>query len=488
MTDTLLLFPPVSLKERYGKRSIGDVKGMVPPLGLAYLASFIRQKDFSVQVIDAIVDNYTDEKLIEYIKSEKPKVIGISSLTLTFNRAIITAESIRKNFPDILIIIGGHHATIVRESLLKENPCFDICVYGEGELILLELLDEYRKLGWDRNGFLKNNETLSKIKGISYIRDQNVIINPPRELIKDLDKLPMPAREFFDMKKYVPLPNQYKRLPSIHMTVTRGCPFSCSYCSASSVFGRGFRLSSPQKVIAEIEYIIEKYGAKEISFWDDAFTVNKKWVREVCQLMIDKKLDITWTCYGRVRTVDKEILQLMRKAGCWNMFFGFESGVQELLDLINKNITLDEIRQVVKWCKEVDIEVRASFMIALPTETPQMAQQTIDFAIELEPDYAQFCVTTPFPETKLFEDAKKYGDLALDFDKYSVWEPVFLPHGYKSREEILEMEKIAVRKFYYRFSYVWNRIRKIRSPLDIWRYIEGFIVTLGFSNAGAKSK
>jgi radical SAM superfamily enzyme YgiQ (UPF0313 family) len=486
MTDILLLFPPISLKERYGKRSIGDVKGMVPPLGLAYLASFVRQKEFSVKVIDAIVDNFTDEKLIEYIKVENPKVIGISSLTLTFNRAIITAESIRKIYPDILIVIGGHHATIVKENLLKENPYFDICVYGEGELTFLELMEEYRKQEWDRNAFLKNYETLSKIKGISFVKNQEIMINLPRELIKNLDDLPMPARDFFDMKKYVPLPNQYKRLPSIHMTVTRGCPFACSYCSASSVFGRGFRLSSPRKVIAEIEYLMRTYGAKEISFWDDAFTVNEKWVREVCQLIIDKKLNITWTCYGRVRTVDKEMLLLMRKAGCWNMFFGFESGVQELLDLINKNITLDEIRQVVKWCKEVGIEVRASFMIALPKETPEMAKKTIDFAIELDPEYAQFCVTTPFPETKLFEDAKKYGDLALDFDKYSVWEPVFLPHGYKSRDEILEMERLAVKKFYYRFGYVLKHLLKIRSPLDVWRYFKGFIVTIGFSLSRCK--
>jgi radical SAM superfamily enzyme YgiQ (UPF0313 family) len=184
--------------------------------------------------------------------------------------------------------------------------------------------------------------------------------------------------------------------------------------------------------------------------------------------------------------VDKEMLLLMRKAGCWNMFFGFESGVQELLDLINKNITLDEIRQVVKWCKEVGIEVRASFMIALPKETPEMAKKTIDFAIELDPEYAQFCVTTPFPETKLFEDAKKYGDLALDFDKYSVWEPVFLPHGYKSRDEILEMERLAVKKFYYRFGYVLKHLLKIRSPLDVWRYFKGFIVTIGFSLSRCK--
>jgi radical SAM superfamily enzyme YgiQ (UPF0313 family) len=186
---------------------------------------------------------------------------------LTFNRAIITAESIRKIYPDILIVIGGHHATIVKENLLKENPYFDICVYGEGELTFLELMEEYRKQEWDRNAFLKNYETLSKIKGISFVKNQEIMINLPRELIKNLDDLPMPARDFFDMKKYVPLPNQYKRLPSIHMTVTRGCPFACSYCSASSVFGRGFRLSSPRKVIAEIEYLMRTYGAKEISFW-----------------------------------------------------------------------------------------------------------------------------------------------------------------------------------------------------------------------------
>lgn len=485
--DILLLFPPISLKERYGKR-IGNVKGIVPPLGLAFLASFVRQKDFSVKVIDAVADDFTNEKLIEYIKTEKPKVIGISSLTMSFNRLIITAESIRKTFPDILIIIGGHHVTIEKENVLKENYCFDICVYGEGELTLLELLEEYRKLGWDKNAFLNSNPGLSKIKGISYLKDRKVIVNPSRELIKDLDFLPFPARDFFDMKKYVPLPNQYKRLPSIHMIVTRGCPYSCSFCSTNAVFGRGIRLTSPKKVVNEIEHLIQEYGAKEISFWDDVLTVNKKWMRELCHLFIDKKLDIDWTCYARVNNVDKELLELMYQAGCWNIFFGFESGSQELLDIINKNITLDEIRQVVKWCKEVGIEIRASFMIALPKETPELAKQTIDFAIELDPDYAQFCVTTPHPGTKLFEDAKKYGNLTLNYDKYSHWEPVFLPYGYKNRNEILEIKRLAVRRFYYRFKYVWNRLKKIRNMQDIRRYMKGFVVTVGFSISATKSE
>jgi radical SAM superfamily enzyme YgiQ (UPF0313 family) len=224
---------------------------------------------------------------------------------------------------------------------------------------------------------------------------------------------------------------------------------------------------------------MEKYGTKEISFWDDTITVNKKWIRDVCRRMIDEKLDITWTCLSRVDTIDREMVNLMKRAGCWNIFFGFEAGNQELLDNIKKGIKVEQSKKVMKWMKEEGIEGRASFMLALPGETPEMAEETIKFAIELDPDYAQFSVTTPYPGTSLYDNVEQYGSLSKDYSKYSLWSPVFVPYGYKDSDEVAKMEKRAIRKFYFRPKFIYSKFSRIRSFEDMKRYYKGFKMAIG---------
>jgi radical SAM superfamily enzyme YgiQ (UPF0313 family) len=195
--------------------------------------------------------------------------------------------------------------------------------------------------------------------------------------------------------------------------------------------------------------------------------------------MIDEKLDITWTCLSRVDTIDHEMVSLMKRAGCWNIFFGFEAGNQELLDNIKKGIKVEQSKKVMKWMKEEGIEVRASFMLALPGETPEMAEETIRFAIELDPDYAQFSVTTPYPGTSLYDNVEQYGNLSKDYSKYSLWSPVFVPHGYKDSDEVAKMEKRAIRKFYFRPKFFYSKFRKIKSLEDMKRYYKGLKMAIG---------
>jgi len=267
------------------------------------------------------------------------------------------------------------------------------------------------------------------------------------------------------------------------MLAIRGCPYNCSFCSNNAVFGRKIRWKSPKRVIEEIENLKKEYGVREISFWDDMMTVSRKWMMDFCNELIKRKTDVTWTCYARVNTVDLEMLRAMKKAGCWNIFYGYEAGDQQLLDNINKGITLQQICDANKWTKEAGIEVRGSFMIALPGETPELARKTVAFACELNPDYAQFSITTPYPGTKLWDDADKWGKLnRTDFSKYQGWDVVFIPKGYKNKEEIYAMEKYAFRKFYFRPRYIIGRLAKIRSWEDIARYLKGFRFLLGFSS------
>jgi len=260
------------------------------------------------------------------------------------------------------------------------------------------------------------------------------------------------------------------------MVVIRGCPYSCTFCDQA---GTRARRRSPEKVVEEIKHCAERYGIKEISFWDDTMSYHKKWMREFLDRLIKADLNLCWSCYAAVNTVDKDLLILMRKAGCWNIFYGYETAVDDLAKNIlsnRKNRNFEKMKQVAQWTKEAGIEVRGSFLIGLPGETPELAKQTVKNAIELDPDYAQFTIVCPYPGTKLQKEIKqgKWGKfIEEDFEKYHQWDVTWLPEGYNSVEELKNMNRYAFRKFYLRPGYIIKRIMKIRSFEDIKRYIKG---------------
>ena len=478
--DIMLIYPPLTVEERYAHGVGKSIGGDLPPLGIASLAAFVRERGHTVDVVDALALNMSHDDILRRVGEKQPLVVGFSSLTVSFHRAAACAQRIREEYPNILLIVGGHHATIMPRDIMQEFDCFDILGYGEGELTLQDLLDQYKKAGADRAAFLKNVDVLTKMDGIVFRGRDGVVVNRPRELIKDLDTLPFPARDMLPMDRYIPLPNQYLRTPVVHMCAIRGCPFACAFCSNNAVFGRKIRARTPAKVVDEIQFVMKEYGAREISFWDDTMTIQRKWMLEFCDEIIRRGLDVTWTGYARVDTVDPELLAKMKKAGCWNLFYGFEAGDQALLDNICKNITVENSRQACRWTQEAGIEVRGSFMLALPGETPELARKTIDFAIELNPDYAQFSVTTPYPGTQLWHDAEKVGTLDRNFSNYHGWTAVFVPKGYKNREEVEKMARLATRKFYVRPAFIWRALRKIRTWEDVKRYLKGFRMLLGF--------
>ncbi len=481
--DLLLIFPPTPVEERYGVSSGEDIASIQAPLGIAYVAAYLEEKGFKVGIVDAPALNMGVEEIIKCVENEKPAAVGISALTPNFHRAAELAEKIKEECPKTLVILGGQHATIMKDKILREHRCFDIVVYGEGELTACELMElvKKRKL---------SAEHLKKVKGIVFRNRNKIEITKPREPIQNLDSLPFPARHLLPMDRYLPMPNHYKRKPVANMITIRGCPFQCTFCSAKAAFGQKRRYLSPERVIAEIKHLKKEYGIREISFWDDMLTANKEWINEICDTIINEKIDITWTCSARVDSVNPELLKKMKKAGCWSVFYGIESGSQELLDNIKKGITLEQIRDAVKWTKEAGIEIRGSFMLCLPGETPELARKTIEFAKELDVDYAQFSLTTPYPGTELYETAKKYGHLKEEYDKFSSWHAVFLPFGYKNREEVEKMHSEAFKKFYMRPKYMLKRIAAIRSFGDVQTNLKGLKFISGFmkrrNQAGAR--
>ena len=475
--DILLINPPSSVAERYGKENLGEIGGDLIPLGMASLTAHIREKGYGVGVLDCPTLKIDNKKVYEIIVQKDPAIIGFSSTTYALSRAIELAKEIRIKLPNKLTVIGGSHANVAGIETANNYDVFDIIAYGlDGEYILHDIVKKFSEKNYNRNQFMTDFTMLENIKGIIYKKNNMTIRNLPRENIKNLDELPLPARDLFPMERYKPLPNQYKKLPLTNMVVIRGCPYFCTFCDQS---GTGARRRSPQKVIEEIKQCIEKFGIKEISFWDDTMSYHKKWMKEFLDLLIKENLDLCWSCYAAVNTVDENLLKLMRKAGCWNIFYGYETAIDDLAKNIQtnkKNRDFEKMKQVARWTKEAGIEVRGSFLIGLPGETPELAKKTIQNAIDLDPDYAQFTLVCPYPGTKL---AKEIGEgkwgkfVSHNLEEYQCWNVTWLPDGYKSVEELKNMERYAFRKFYLRPGYIIKRIMKIRSFEDVKRYIKG---------------
>jgi len=480
--DVLYIFPPTSIGDnfsnRYGKGDLGELGGNLIPLGIAALSAWLRQHNFGVAALDCITLNLSHDEIVQIIRDKKPKSVGISATTYALPASTTLIERLRKEFPDLLIILGGSHANVAGMDAAKNIPGADIISYHpEGEMTALEIFKEFKSKNYNRKVFLENFETLNNINGIIFKFKGEIFKTLPGKIIEDLDFLPFPARDLFPLERYIPLPNQYKKLPLTNMVVIRGCPYVCTFCDQAATRARR---RSPQKVIDEIKHCVENYGIKEISFWDDTMSYHKKWMKEFCNLLIDSKLDLIWSCYAAINTVNKEILELMAKAGCWNIFYGYETGVESLAKNIKtdrKNKSMEHMMEVTKWTKDVGIEIRGSFIIALPGETPELAEQTIKDAIKLDPEYAQFSITTPFPGTALYNEIKegKWGKLVTeDFTEYQGWNVVFLPKGYESPKQVIEMSKKAFRSFYLRPKYIYKAILRIRSFEDIKRYFRGF--------------
>ena len=434
---------------------------VVAPLGLGYLASVLMREGYAVEILDCIAMDINQKELGALIKRSNADLVGITCLTPMAKRSYEAAAIVKEN-SDSKIVMGGAHASIFPYETLK---IADFAVIGEGEYTMLDLVK-----------VLESGHGFEKVKGIAYRDNDKFITNPKRPYITDMDSLPYPARDILPMEKYRPTPANFKMLPCHTMITSRGCPFNCVYCS-KSVFGRKYRCFSPEYVVNEMEHLKNKFGAKEILFWDDVFTLNKKRTLEICDLILERNLNIPWTCESRVDCIDKNLLKKMEKAGCWQIGYGVESGDPDVLCQLKKKITLDQVRKTFKETKDVGISVRSYFMIGLPGENGENILKTINFAKSLDIDIAQFCITTPYPDTELYETAKKEGTLkSTDWSDFLMIpdNPAYITENL-DEEELKMYLKRAYKNFYLRPSYVFKQIMKIRSLSDIKRHYNAFL-------------
>jgi len=418
----LLANPPWQRGNRYGVRagsrwpftmSIGNgaFPGYIPfPFFLAYATSLLKKHGIDAIIVDAIAEGLTDEEFIHRVRGYKPDLILIESATASIDVDLNMAERLKADLSlryaqgqasnevkecdnDVYIALSGTHATVMKESLLKEHEYIDFILYGEYELTLLELTQ-----------CLQNGGNVEEVQGMTFRRDSEIIITPPRPLIENLDELPWPARLSLPMYNYN---DQFAGMPypNVQVMASRGCPFQCIFCVWPQILygGTKYRTRSPKDVVDEIGWLIDYHGFEAFYFDDDTFNIGKKRILEICDEIKKRGINVPWAVMARADTSDHETLKAMADAGLFAIKFGVESGVQELVDNCGKKLDLSKVREAVEICKQLGIQTHLTFTFGLPGETKETIQKTIDFAIELDSDSAQFSLTTPFPGTKYFD-------------------------------------------------------------------------------------
>lgn len=425
------------------------------PLGTLYVAAVLQRAGHEVKFLNgAFMDH---EELMRQTREFGPSFIGIYSTTFGWQKAKKTAAELRaicgKN---TFICAGGPYPIAVQEKCLEDSgDLFDAIVTGEGEYTCLEMIER-----------LSDGKRLEGVQGVVFRAEGSIVKSPPRPLITDLDALPFPARELLgDARLYIPPPATYRRKPVAVLMTSRGCNRRCIYCFQIDKDRKlGVRFRGVENVLAEIEHCL-KSGYREIKFIDDTLAADYDRAMTLAREIRARKLDFTWFASACVNQVDKPLLQAFKDAGCWAILFGAESGVQKNLNTIRKGTTPGQIRKAVKAAQEVGLRVSTPFMFGIPGETFEEGLQTIEFALDLNPDIANFHAITPFPGTYLYDNLEKYGSISEELTDYTYQGAAFIPHT-MTREEILRLRQIAFKKFYSRPSFIAKRLLELRTPHD----------------------
>lgn len=460
--------PPLSMKERYGAIAKGGRN--TPPLGLCSLASVVREKGYKTDIIDAAVLNYGFGDVVKKIVNLSPKYIGITASTVAIDHAGKLASRLKKAKKDLIIIIGGPHVTALPKETLLDYPAFDLAVIGEGEEVLAELLP-----------VLDRGKDLESVQGLAFRQGRKIVMTERRSYIENLDALPIPAWDLLPSLKryYRSSPQSFNRLPSTSLVTSRGCPYQCTFCDRS-VFGNHLRSYSPDYVLEMLKILSREYGIKHILIDDDTFTISKQRLREICNLMIKEKLDLTWTCLARVDTVDESILRLMKKAGCWQILYGIESGDQEILDKLQKGITLKQVKKALKMTCQANIRTKGFFILGTPFETKRTIKKTIDFMKKIKLDDFHMTYFTPFPGTAIYHhQIKNKGFYKKQWSKMNEWTPTFIPEGF-SYDELVAFSKRAFREFYFRPQIVSSYFKRVILTRNFSPLFYGFSALLRY--------
>jgi anaerobic magnesium-protoporphyrin IX monomethyl ester cyclase len=416
------------------------------PLGLGYLAAVLEKNQYNVDVIDCQALKCTYEEYKSEVGKRQPDIVGITSTTLTYKSALRIAEITKEVCPNCLTLLGGSHVSFWDDKALQECPSLDIVVRKEGENTMLEIAER-----------AEADKDYYDVVGTTCRKDGEIVKNPDRPYIENLDALPFPAHHLWPIERL----RKYGTVV-FPLVTSRGCVYWCDFCAAVRMFGRRYRMRSPKNVVDELEYLQRTFGAQQFTFYDDAFTVDQDRAAEICNEIKKRKLKVKWDCETRVDMVTKELLLDMKEAGCFAVWFGVESGSQPVLDAMRKGISPAQTIKAFKWAKEAGLMTVANVVLGFPSETKETIWQTIKFIEKLNPSDVGYYIATPYPGTPLYESVKEKGLLKVtDFNKYDTATPVF-DMITMSEQELRNLREQAFQRFYLRPGYFFSMIGKGR--------------------------
>jgi len=454
----LLVFPTMSF---------GSKKDFaLPPLGILYLASYLKENrpDVDVHLMDLETNDWDISTCLDKIIEYDPDLVGITVMTPYLLNVMQMLQGLKEKKSSVKVALGGPHITATRGEVFTLDYTHkpDFLVLGEGEETLIDIVD---RLDED-----------TPVTGTLRLSSTGEIIGEPssRGFIMDLDQLPIIDFGLIGTSNYSVV--QSKDRHSLSLMASRGCPYNCSFCDVSITQGKKLRLRSPDHIIKEIEFNVNKYGITDYYFKDSTFTINKNWVSQLCELILKKNLKITWTCNSRPELLTDDLLSLMKKSGCKLIAFGFESADDDVLRAMNKKNSHDIYAPVIRMCRNHGIMIYGFFLIGNFEETPEKAQKTLDFSINQPISWASFSTVVAYPGTDLYQKALETGVLKnpkwyLESQGESFVSNVVgvggLEHPDFPIEEQTMFMKLATKKFYFRVSWIFRMLPYFLNPIYI---------------------
>ena len=450
----LLINPPIkNIIDSEIPSFVKQNEGFFPPLGLMYLASYLKKyTDCEVRILDAVADEMDYDAIERYVRDFHPAVVGITGHTHNLVDVILLSDTVKKVDSNIYICLGGPHVNAFPHEGLDIRSV-DCVIFGEGEEAFSELIKCIEEKGEPE-----------KIKGILFRRNGRLIRTEERNNIEDINQFPFPDRALINTKKYSSILG--KRSVMTTMVTSRGCPYQCSFCSTPRGF---YRMRSPENIVDEMEGCM-KFGIKEIHFVDDTFNISPERVINLCNEIGKRRLNVKWSFRGRIDTITEPLLIIAKGAGCYRIHLGVETSTDEGLAGLRKNITVSQIRQVFRWTRNIGINTVAYFMIGCPHERNRRdVMRTVNFAKEIDPDFALFNILMPYPATELYEEGLRRGVLKKDFWRDFVLNPspdfeIQFWQEWFSKKELCYLLKFAYRKFYLRPKFIFRNLNTLRNP------------------------
>ena len=447
-----------------------EVVGRYFPLGLGYLAAYIRQYGYSVKIFQASSDELYYEELKELFSSYDPSIVGISVMTPSYPGAVKVCNIIKSHDSNIVTVMGGHHVSAIGKEVMEQSPDTDFAVIGEGEITFYELVQ----------AFETDNPEYEGINGLAW-RDNNgnIHMNDYREPVKDIDIFPLPARDLVDTDKFRLHSYIDFGKKSTTMITTRGCPYKCAFCSSWLTMGTRYRVRSVENIMQEINELVND-GIDHIVFEDDTMALKRERIMAICDELIRMPKRPTWYCLTRVDTIDYELAKKFRAAGCRMVNFGIESGSPEILKLIGKKISLDKAVEAVKACKKAGLRTQCTFIVGFPIDSEKTIAMTYSIAKKINPTIAIFFPLTPYPGTRVFNE---FLDKSLVPHSAEEWRN-FIVTDNKSGISInsnytgKEIKAIANkfnRRFYLRPTHWLNMLCTVGSFTDLMRLSRGAV-------------